>query len=918
MINASIFSNYLELSKPEIDMATETFKFKARQFRSGKPTRFRRSRFGPHFNAEFGTVSRPSNRDLNPSRRTRRRGFHLLPIDSVFLKNAALCLCLVPFLLAATLRVASGQVNPPPNPRSAKACAICHFRWVDTFFIEGRGTELVPYQSDQVAATAKMCDSCHDGSVMDSRKRMVEGRGHKTDIAPPAGMNIPETFPLDEKGRVQCATCHTAHGVPSDAGEDTKIFLRVSNKDSSMCRMCHAAMEGGNPARNHPMQTVKREIPTRILRLSQATPKRDRRLACESCHTAHGSPYDAYLIESYRNSDLCLACHRDKSIISPEGWRKPGHVVNVQPVTAAIPQAILEKGAKTGRQGEVICSTCHAVHRVPPGENLLIAQYDRQSTLCLLCHSDKQAIGETAHNIARTAPTRKNLQGQTASQEGVCSACHLPHKAALKLDGNGDYTTQACMSCHGPEKFSASKLLSSGRSHPLDVSPYKGKIPGVHYEPVGLGNQELSLPLFNAYGVRQKNGKVRCTSCHDPHRRTPGTKPGSTHAVAKSNFLRDTPAAICRQCHSAKFRIDLTKHNLQKTAPQSTNLMGQKPAEAGPCRSCHAAHGGREPFLWFRAMPETVEREPSKLCLACHREGGVAAKRTLHGSNHPVNIDSEMTTSNSGLPLFDPQGRLAEKGRIACYTCHDPHTWDPEETSASKSALDEEGHAGNSFLRLKNTPTPDLCSGCHREQALVARNNHDLLITAPDSRNALGQIPRYSGPCGACHLPHNSESEVLLWAREIPRAVNVVEGLCRSCHSRQMPASDKIPAIATHPQDMVFSNTERHRKGQVDYFPLFHPTTAKQVLNGVLTCSSCHDGHRWSYRNQAESEGNRVEGDSSNSFLRNASYNTICLDCHGPEALYRYQYFHDPVKRTTAAIGTPASGLRFTAPVSSR
>jgi hypothetical protein len=118
------------------------------------------------------------------------------------------------------LNVAFAEVKTPKNPKSAKACALCHYRWVDTFFIEGKGSDLVPYQSEKVVATSPMCLSCHDGSIMDSRSRINGDTGHKTDMPPPAAMKIPITFPLDEAGKIQCATCHTAHGVPSGTGHD--------------------------------------------------------------------------------------------------------------------------------------------------------------------------------------------------------------------------------------------------------------------------------------------------------------------------------------------------------------------------------------------------------------------------------------------------------------------------------------------------------------------------------------------------------------------------------------------------------------------------------------------------------------------------------------------------------------------------
>ena len=76
--------------------------------------------------------------------------------------------------------IANAEVQPPKNPNSAKACAICHYRWMDTFFIEGKGSELVDYTSEKVVASPGMCFSCHDGSVADSRDRMTNGRQHQT------------------------------------------------------------------------------------------------------------------------------------------------------------------------------------------------------------------------------------------------------------------------------------------------------------------------------------------------------------------------------------------------------------------------------------------------------------------------------------------------------------------------------------------------------------------------------------------------------------------------------------------------------------------------------------------------------------------------------------------------------------------
>jgi hypothetical protein len=57
------------------------------------------------------------------------------------------------FLILAG-NVDAETLEPPKNPNSAKGCAICHYRWIDTFFVEGRGTDLVPYESKKVEGGA--------------------------------------------------------------------------------------------------------------------------------------------------------------------------------------------------------------------------------------------------------------------------------------------------------------------------------------------------------------------------------------------------------------------------------------------------------------------------------------------------------------------------------------------------------------------------------------------------------------------------------------------------------------------------------------------------------------------------------------------------------------------------------------------
>jgi hypothetical protein len=202
----------------------------------------------------------------------------------------AICFGLLFIFVLLQSQVSDAQDESLSQPRSAKECAICHYRWIDTFFIDGKGSDLVPYQSDKVVATPDMCFSCHDGSVLDSRVRVYNDYGHKTNKPPPSHVKVPKTFPLDEKGNVQCATCHTPHGVPSGPTARESIFLRTSNKNSAMCPMCHADTAGGMTGGNHPIGSTKQEIPQKLIALGAIVGEKKNQIICETCHTAHGSP----------------------------------------------------------------------------------------------------------------------------------------------------------------------------------------------------------------------------------------------------------------------------------------------------------------------------------------------------------------------------------------------------------------------------------------------------------------------------------------------------------------------------------------------------------------------------------------------------------------------------------------------------
>lgn len=801
--------------------------------------------------------------------------------------------------LVIQIGVSFAQVEAPRNPDSAKECAICHYRWIDTFFIDGRGSELVEYQSEKVVAKPEICFTCHDGSVVDSRARVYNDLRHKINKPPPEHMKIPGIFPLDKDGNMQCATCHTAHGVPSEMGIEKTIFIRTSNKDSDMCRMCHADEDGGPKFGNHPVGSFEKEIPRKLITHGAIAGEGKNNIICETCHTVHGSPNESFLIESSRNSMLCLECHADKNIFTPEGTRNHFHVINVKSEKVTIPAELINKGAKLGNNDEIICQTCHKIHNNKIETQLLLMKKDEKSSLCITCHRDKEYLADTKHNLTHSAPDEKNLEGKTVAEAGICSSCHLPHKEARKAGEGSDYTTQLCLSCHSKENI-AEKVVPADYKHPVDVNPFELDDPDILLKAIGVEKEELTLPLFNRYGVQDRDGKITCASCHDPHRwradSTEGEIRKDVKGDNKTSFLRKPSPELCRECHNNKFSVANSEHNIMKVAPEEKNYLDQTPAESGLCGVCHIVHGGQKSYLWARKIATPSGQVVQDLCVSCHNDTGMAKKKVINDHSHPVNISPSEKGLSTTLPLFDKNGKVSKEGVMACQTCHDPHRWDPVSVSA-EDHFEEEGNSQNSFLRLENSPSPELCANCHPDKAYLEKTDHDLMITAPEEKNMIDQTPAESGTCGVCHIVHNSKNKLRLWAKRFGSGKSIMDMMCNSCHSEDGSAKNKIPPVYFHPEDQLITNVGRDMKGKINYFPLFNDITGDYSSVGNISCPSCHEVHQWDPKFHTKGAGINLEGTATNSFLRAQTYNLLCIDCHGLDALFRFKYYHDPDER---------------------
>lgn len=769
------------------------------------------------------------------------------------LTTALFTLCLVLAGLLSSV-VFTGPVHAARDVGEKRECATCHVMWLNAFKQKDVQT-LVKYDPkpvektgrQDVASTDKMCFSCHDGFVLDSRE-VWRGKGHSHPVGmkPSSRIRIPTSkgkvvFPMNEDGKMYCGTCHTAHGVDwSD--KESPVFMRVKNVESSLCLACHLDKSTGPAEGNHPVFKRLKNFP-RALKQAGAMAGSGNSVICQSCHVAHEARAKKMLVESADSAKLCGSCHTDKKDV----------------VGTKHDMGIMDPDVKN-RNGETVaesgtCSACHVPHN-GKGPALWararVKDVDPAAASCLGCHNED-------------GPAKKKiLKGHN-------------HPVGQNIDRLG-FT------------------IKDGQWH--------------GHKDLLEKNEKLEvLPLYNKQGLR--NGKaeyVGCGSCHDPHRWSANSTdkdkkpdPKDTEGDATNSFLRiaDTGKSdLCVNCHVNKRSVLLSKHNHQIFDPEKAKRKGSEVGR-GTCEACHQPHNARGAALWARETGPGKGRI-EQLCTGCHNKDGIAKDKLPGEYSHPVGMPLK-TGMKTDFPLFG-NDRHKSENNMDCATCHNLHQWSPVNVAdRSGASMKVEGDASNSFLR-KDAHDSKLCVECHKEKDRVLKTEHDLNITAPNATNSRGQNVRQSGVCGQCHAVHQAKAAMALWARKIVEPEgknrnhsNAMNALCMSCHSKGEVAENKQPISYKHPKEAILWSQEIRdsfgRKASAD-LPVFDKK-GKPADMGAIACATCHNPHQWEADKNRPGPGKNTEGDVRNSFLR-ASHtkNIVCGECHGEEAIFRYKYFH--------------------------
>jgi predicted CXXCH cytochrome family protein len=395
---------------------------------------------------------------------------------------------------------------------------------------------------------------------------------------------------------------------------------------------------------------------------------------------------------------------------------------------------------------------------------------------------------------------------------------------------------------------------------------------------LGIG---LVAPAFSppARAALEKSSKKECALCHvmwlDVFRTDKETlikwQPGNV-------LMKDTQGIVsaeevCYSCHDgyvadARFTVwKANNHTVFKKPSKKVKIPKELTlSNKGEiyCGTCHSPHSGREAAPG--ATPEETIPGPlsflrlpnvdSGLCEDCHIDAA-DFKRTY---GHPVHTDKLKIPET----LF-ARGSVAadKKDTVICQTCHAVH-----------------GAEGRNLTVMENRQS-ELCMVCHRQRAIVG-TRHDLRKTMPDEKNMKGRTASESGPCGACHVPHQS-SGYKLWARKRTPG-NPASQVCLDCHTGAPGSRIKGVGRYSHPVDTRAVPKAVGRDAQAPLeipLPAFS-TSGGLRAGGTIQCATCHDTHQWNPDDPDKKGAPEIAGNGANSFLRQPAgpSSALCTTCH--------------------------------------
>jgi predicted CXXCH cytochrome family protein len=483
-----------------------------------------------------------------------------------------------------------------------------------------------------------------------------------------------------------------------------------------------------------------------------------------------------------------------------------------------------------------------------------------------------QTIISTKHNLSVSGPGTI----KATSESEICIFCHAPHHSrtdhplwnradpTLTYTLYGSSTTKAligqpdgssilCLSCHDGTIALGSVL---NRTTPIQMSGGVTTMPAgvnnltkdmsndhpvsfVYDAALAASNGQLKDPGSLTGPVKLENGKLQCTSCHDPHENT------YTPFLVASNQA----SGLCLTCHATTNWSGGSHYSSPKNwngiAPDPWFHTPYTTVAQNACENCHNPHSaaGKLRLMDFQAEESN--------CLDCHN-GNAASKNIQAQFAKPYKHNVYGYTG-----IHDPvENAMVSTNHVECVDCHNPHQANnttavaPNVNGTLKGlkGIDQSGNPVNPAVYEYQ-----VCYRCHTNTPgmappsaprVIVQNNVQLEFATTNVSFHPVVGPRNNTEITGNLIAPNTASTILY---------------CSDCHASDGSGSPVGPhgSIYPHILKMQYLTANNTTESAAAYALCYSCHNRNNIINDINTfplhrlhiveeqspCTACHDSH---------------------------------------------------------------------------
>ncbi len=242
---------------------------------------------------------------------------------------------------------------------------------------------------------------------------------------------------------------------------------------------------------------------------------------CKDCHEkAPGIKKQKLKYNS--NFNLLCKCHLNTS----QHYIHPVDIMPSEQIRKRIPSTFPLK------DGKIVCSTCHNIFLQCRkndfiGNSLRGAPYQKRYDMCYRCHNPENY---TMLNPHKQLDEKKNIIVRQ------CLYCHVekpdekyPGTRDVVLKNNIEVLCQRCHNIKGNHSGNVNHLRKPSQKAVQRMNLLKKKY-------------NIILPL-------DKDGKLTCATCHNPHEKGVIDVNNPSAKGADSRYRHRLPGKLCKECH---------------------------------------------------------------------------------------------------------------------------------------------------------------------------------------------------------------------------------------------------------------------------------------------------------------------------------------------------------------------------------